>query len=197
MKGGNLRTAIHISEIKNRDSISRNGLQSSKVKLDHHLSYFRDVDFLKEDEDKALYAWLDSEKNEKYIKDMIYCKYWIQPRNDFFKRYEKAYNDFFDFSNMSDIKLWCQPPSMIFDIYEIKYSEDKEEKYILDQHIHEQIVDSDKFGTCFEMDERFAHDDKPLFLSNIPQTNIKIVGQATWEMTKNGFRIKVLKNIDY
>jgi len=73
--------AIHISERYNRNSILKNGLRPSKVVLEHHLDSFREFNYLSEEEDKMLYMWLDSEKNQKFIKDMMYCKMWLDPRN--------------------------------------------------------------------------------------------------------------------
>jgi hypothetical protein len=64
-------TAIHISEIYNRDSILKNGLFPSEVLLPHHLERFREDGYLEEDENKMLYMWCDSEKNEKFIMKKI------------------------------------------------------------------------------------------------------------------------------
>ena len=68
---------LHISERYNRESILKKGLLPSKVLLSEHLEDFREENFLSDKENKILYTWESSEKDNKFIKDMIYCKIWI------------------------------------------------------------------------------------------------------------------------
>jgi hypothetical protein len=55
---------IHLSERKNRNSILSKGLIPTTIKLEHHLDYFNRYGMISGN--KAVYTWLDSEKNEKF-----------------------------------------------------------------------------------------------------------------------------------
>ena len=92
---------LHLSETKNRNSILTNGLLPTKVKNLDHLGYFTRHGIISGD--KAIYTWLDSEKNEKFIRDMVYCKVWIHPRNDLIDGWSNSENepDSIDFSKLS------------------------------------------------------------------------------------------------
>jgi len=171
------KIAIHISENYNRNSILKNRLMPSKIKLNHHLESFRATNFLNENEDKMLYMWLDSEKNEKFIKDMIYCKVWIAPRNKLSLKYDE---DFIDFRNIKMDNLYPYT-EMMYDIYKVinpnHINKDLSE-------IHCQEPSNNIHNACYQMDEYYAHNDKPLILSKEVERNIAIIGQAYMYVTK-------------
>ena len=178
-------TYFHLSEIYNRDSIFEKGLLPSKIPLLSHLEGFRDLKLITKDEDKLLYSWQDCERNEKFTKDMIYCSVWINPRNKYvgdadIKKYTTCHLYFYD--------------QMIFDVYEIS---DMNNIPSFNISIYHEQSPGGRHSSLYQMDDKYAHDDKVLGLSKRSETNIKIVGQAVMCHTKHGYDIKVLKNVRY
>lgn len=173
---------LHISERHNRDSILKIGLLPSKIKLEHHLNFFRNKEYISRDTDKILYMWEDSVQNEKFIKDMIYCKVWIQPRNNLY-----------DGENSMDPLLnLCPYDSMLYDVYLIHNSAELS-RTDGELHRHVQEPSDDPISTCFGMNGIYAHDDKLLGLSK-GESNIEIIGEAKFELEKyNNICIDILK----
>jgi len=181
-------SAIHISEIYNRNSILKNGLFPTKVNLDHHLESFRENGYLPNDETKILYTWKDCNKNEKFIRDMIYCKTWLHPRNNLAIGEEEDYIDFrnIDMNNLYPYK------NMIYDVYKI------ENFNPLNSDVcHVQEPDDSIYNTCYEMDDYYSHNDKVLLFSKKIEKNIKIIGQASLEIIGGKIITKIFKNIRY
>lgn len=183
-------TYIHISEVYNRESILKNGLMPSKIILSHHLKSFREYGFLNYDEDKALYAWIDSEKNEKFVKDMVYCNTFLSPRNVIAEEYYEHNSNFenlLDFSKMLN-KFLYKHEKMTFDIYKIK----SDNALNLNSY-HYQISTDDIYNSAYCMDERYNHDDKELEIFNVSQKNISIIGQAFFDYNfkNNKYEVKV------
>jgi len=181
----NEKIFFHISERYNRDSILKNGLYPTEVKLTNHLYHFRARNYLHFNENKILYMWEDSLKNKKFIKDMIYCKVWIHPRNKIYIDREKNFDDSdiftFDFRK---IKMTNYYPytQMIYDIYKVKNIKQLNK---FNQDIHVQLPDECYTSTLYHMDERYSHDDKILALSKNIEKDIEIVGSVKFEIDKN------------
>ena len=183
---------IHISEITNRASILKNGLYPSEVLLSGHLESFRDLGYLNPNESKMLYTWKDSEKNEKFIKDMVYCKTFITPRNYLAVNYEYDFNKkCLDFSALLNAFLYKEK-SMIYDVYKINNMKELESN---NRHI--QNPDDSIYSTCYGMDERYSHDDKILGFSKNVEKDVEIVGQAYFEYVNGKYEVKVLKDVYY
>ena len=179
---------IHISEKYNRNSILKNGLLASKVLLLDHLKDFKYNGYLSEDEDEILYAWLSSEKDNKFIKDMIYCKIWITPRNKMLINIENNSNNVFgnfDFKNKTNIFYWTPYLNMIYDVYEIQnlniLNKDNETKIF-----HVQEPNDEYYDSLYEMDNKYAHDDKELCFSKSRELDFKIIKNAYLNINKNG-----------
>ncbi|OQB40298.1 MAG: hypothetical protein BWY04_01387 [candidate division CPR1 bacterium ADurb.Bin160] len=183
--------AIHISEISNRENILKNGLVPSKVILDHHLESFYNCGYLEHNEDKMLYMWVDSEKNEKFIKDMMYCKMWLTPRN----KYSIKLNDYVEWDKIDMINLYPYN-SMVFDVYKINNPSNvvKNNEF----HYHIQIPSDDVTNSTYEMDDNYAHEDKPLIFSKISECNVEIIGQAkVWLDKNNKIQTEIYKSVRY
>lgn len=176
---------IHISERENRDSILKHGILPSKITLDHHIEYLIESEIIEEDENKAAYFWIDSLKNEKYIKDMIYCKLWIHPRNRIYTPFlEEHDGDIFDYSTLN--RFWITRDNSLFDIYVADV--DDWERDIP----HSQEPNQYKYSSLYQMNEKFAHDDKQLYITNKPVKNIEIVGTVLFnaDMANNTYNFK-------
>lgn len=176
---------IHLSERKNRNSILSKGLIPTTIKLEHHLDYFNRYGMISGN--KAVYTWLDSEKNEKFLKDMVYCKAWIHPRNDLVDSInleDGIYRDNFDFR-----KIGIEPliqEDKIFDVFLIN----KEDKY--SGIFHGQEPQENPYNSCYNMDEKYAHDDKILHVYDKPVMVSKIIGQVAYYYDNSKINIKVL-----
>lgn len=174
---------IHLSPVFNRDSILRNGIVPTKINNLDHLNTFIKDDACTKDE-KAIYAWQDCEKNEKYIKDLIYAKVFIHPRNTLVYDYYDKYNDCLDFSKFHEKPIY--KTSAIYDVYEINTSSND---YMF---IHTQQKNRNEFHSCFKLHDEYSHDDKLMTVFKEPQRNIKIIGRAEYYYHKNKMNIRVL-----
>lgn len=184
-----METFFHISEFNNRDSILKNGLVPSKVKLPTHLNGFRNDGLLNYDEDNILYMWeYSQDRNEKFIKDMVFCKTFLTPRN------EIAVNDKtteeFDFSKIYNLNLY-KSNYQVFDIYEVTKINEINKNY---RPYHWQINTKETGITTYNIPTEYAHDDKILVLSKSIEKNVRIVGQVEFNFTKKRkYDIKLVK----
>ena len=182
---------IHLSEIYNRESILKNGLLPSKIKLPMHLSYFKTMGWCTDD-DKILYSWEDCDKNEKYIKDMIYIKVFGHARNEIHDIYYKKNNvydkdniqikEFFNFKELGVMPIYDYD-SMIFDVYGIE-----EEGTYAGEHVQEPC--DDEASSLCVMDEDYAHNDKDIMTYKKP-VQAKLIGQASYHYSNNKINIKI------
>lgn len=166
---------IHVSEIYNRKSILLNGLRPSNINHPNHLESLKEADLCTKD-NKILYTWESCDKDTQFIKDMVFCKAYILPRN------EMSYET--NFSKLVD-KFLGRYTNMTYDVYEISVPEQRSIFY------HEQTPCTCIHSPCFDMPLEFSHDDKPLHFYKTPQIDLRIVGQAELEYAKGKYRIKV------
>ena len=155
---------IHISQRKNRESILKNGILPTEIKLPHHKEAFGD---------RGIYTWLDDPfKNLKFIRDLIYVKNWLHPRND------AMYSLPYDF-NFKDYKDTSKPiDSDIYDVYLIDGSE------LLGYNgVHGQWSE-DEFGTAYGLPDEYAHDDKDIFVTPQKIENFKIIDTVKYYIDK-------------
>lgn len=186
---------LHLSSIENRDSILKNGLLPSKISLESHLWSFQGSGLVG---DKCVYTW-DSEKGQstdKYIRDMIYCKLFIHPRNDWATEYYENYEKINGVS-MGDIKeedhldyrqfgTKLYGDNTIFDLFEIDI--DETNPLLLQNYwFHGQLKDDSPYASCFMLNEKYAHDDKILHISGgtIPPDMLKLVTSVKTRRYKN------------
>lgn len=186
---------LHLSSIENRDSILKNGLLPSKISLEPHLWAFQNVGLVG---DKCVYTW-DSEKGQstdKYIRDMIYCKLFIHPRNDWGNEHAENYEkitgipisrakeeDYLDYRKFGT-KLYGD--NTIFDLFEIDI--DETNPLLLQNFwVHAQLKDDSPYASCFMLNEKYAHDDKVLHISGgtIPADILKLVTSVKTRRYKN------------
>lgn len=193
---------IHLTEIYNRESILKSGIIPSKIKLPQHLKFFKKYDYCTED-GKMIYLWSDCLSNERFIKDMIYIKVFGHARNDYYNVMEKAFDDgsaypkgikyyedyYKDKFNMR--KLGTSPiykyDQMVFDVYLIETSAD-----VKFGGIHSQFPSDNIYNSLHLMDERYAHNDKELYVSKKP-LKIKIIGQAKYYYDNKKINIEVIR----
>ena len=173
--------AIHISPIFNRHSIAEKGLIPTKVELPHHLKSFQEDGVCTKD-GKALYTWVDCDNNEKFIRDMIFCHIYIDPRNAMYDDLEGPEIDFRTLLN-TNMAPWN---SMIYDVYEV------ETKWPKAIYFHEQTTNDNIYSTTYSMPDEYAHDDKILCMLKSPQKKIRIIGQAEYYYD-NGHNIRIIR----
>jgi len=174
--------AIHISPIFNRQSIAEKGLIPTTIELPHHLEAFKEDEVCTED-GKALYTWLDCNQNEKFIRDMIFCHFYIEPRNDLYVDGDSEAIDFRKLLN-ANMAPWSH---MVYDVYEIELSRWPRRIYF-----HVQDPTGNIFATCHGMPDEYAHNDKILCILKKPQKKIRIIGQAEYYYD-NGHNIRIIR----
>ena len=187
---------LHLSSTLNRENILEKGLLPSKISLEPHLHVFQGRGL---EGDKCVYTW-DSERGQstdKYIRDMIYCKLFIHPRNfwgqEYYDNYEKINNissglvkkeDKFDYRQFGT-KLYGDGGS--FDLFEIDI--DAKDPLLLQgpDLLHGQLKDDNPYASCFMLNEKYAHDDKVLLISGgtIPPDMLKLVTTVKTRKYKN------------
>jgi hypothetical protein len=192
---------LHISPVYNRRSIAKLGIIPSKISLPAHLESFKKDNMCTKD-DKCVYSWLSCDKNEKFIRDMVFCNVWIDPRNDLadkslkeLKELEKIYGKFIDLDNCIDFRKLLNKNlynyrEMIFDVY-CAIEDTKLDTY----YIHQQYNDDNIFNTIHKMPDEYAHNDKRLVIFKKPLKNIKIIAQAKYYYDNKKYHIKVAKAI--
>lgn len=175
---------IHISEKFRRDSILTNGLLPSKILNSEHLSSFRNYGYVKKNEDKMLYLWESSDKDNKYIEDLIYCKLWLHPRIKYINGELEKGKEWPDFSKLPhDLLYWAPYTNMEFDVYEVT-----KPKLVNNYNsiVHFQNSSDDRKNSAYEMDDKYSHDDKILGFSTAPAKDIKIIKTVSMDINLKG-----------
>lgn len=172
----------HVSPVYNQKSIFQNGLVPTSIKLPQHKRRFEQRGLLDKN-NNGLYVWEDSPKNDKFIVDMVYCIVWIQPRNDLID----VENDHFpDFRKVTNKPLYPYS-QMEFDVYSFEVK-----KKSFNEFLHTQEPDDDINSSLYNMDEKYAHDDKKMVVLN-KKYHPKIVGRVSYYYDKSGINIKIRK----
>lgn len=167
---------LHLTHKKNLNSILKYGLVPSYIKNNDHWDTFKKYSLK---ERKCVYTW-DGEtfNNTKFIKDMIYTKFFIHPRNEMFVEKEKngKYINFKNFGN----KIFGED-SFFYLIKIFNY-----EDYFGDFQ-HTQSPSDDEYSTCTIMDDKYAHDDKRIHISSkkINSQDFDIVEKINVRVYKN------------
>lgn len=173
---------MHVSERKNRNSILKYGLLPTKVKNWQHLDYFKKHKKIKGE--KAIYTWLDSEYNEKFIKDLLYAKVWIHPRNTLFDYYSDTFDDYINFKKVSRFPFIQH--DTLYDVYLIEKANRSSDMW------HGQIPSDNIYNSCYNMEDCYAHDNKIVYVYDEPVFITKIIGSAYYYFDNNKIHIKVL-----
>lgn len=188
---------LHLSRKENRESIFKNGLIPSKISLEHHYESFKEYGLK---ESKCIYTWDPSmgQSTDKYIRDMIYCKLFIHPRNAMVQHREDVMNKLWDLDKVNDWednKNWVDftkhgtklfGKSGSYDLYEIDIDED-DPLLLSSSFVHAQNNDDDKYSSCHMLNEKYAHDDKIMHIIKdiIPVSKLKIVSTVKTRLYKN------------
>ena len=156
---------LHVSESFNRSSILEKGLLPSRVLLPQHLEVWRELDLCTPD-GKILYTWESCNKDDKFIKDMVFCKQFLHPRNvmPYDTDYSKLLTTFMGSAE-----------HMTYDVYEATVP-DHESLFT-----HVQTPELSVTNSAFGMPYEFAHNDKTLHVFKEPLKDLRIVGSAEFE----------------
>lgn len=178
---------LHVTDTKNVNSIIKNGLLPSHVEHDGHWEIFQRYLMQR----NCVYLW-DAETygNEKFIRDMIYCKMFIHPRNKFFKQREVEIEenglDYWDDDLYPDFRKFGSAlvgDSTSYSVLEI----DQRDVEVHGGWRHVQEPCSNKNSTTTVMDDKYAHDDKNIYVSgsSINFNSIAIVEEVQVRKYKN------------
>jgi len=161
---------LHITHIKNLKSILKYGIVPSYIENDSHWQEFQNYGLK---ERKCVYTWNgENYKNSKYIRDMIYCKFFIHPRNRFYNE-TNEYLNFYDYGK----RIFASDCSFL--LLKINYEN------WLGNWIHAQTPGGEKFNTTVIMDDRYAHDDKEVYVAKNKITTFKIIEKINVRVYKN------------
>lgn len=172
---------LHLTEKKNIKSIFKIGLVPSPIKLTNHLDAFKECGAKN---DKFIYFWDNNygALSEKYIKDLIYAKLFIHPRNDiidYLFEKENTFPNFLDYGK----KIYGNDNR--YYLMEVEL----EESYILGNQsfVHSQTSSDDNYCTNRLFDDTYAHDDKILYVTEniITPDNIEIKSEIRTRVYKN------------
>ena len=133
-------------------------------------------------DDKALYSWIDCDQNEKFIRDMIFCHIYINPRNALYDEPGAQSIDFRKLLN-KNMSPWNY---MSYDVYEIKTQWPKH------TYFHTQNPEGNINKTTYGMSDEYSHNDKILCILKEPQKKICIIGQAEYYYD-NGHNIRIIR----
>lgn len=187
-----LLKVFHVSPIYNRASIMRHGIVPTPIRNKTHKNAMTE-DGVATNDGRAVYTWLDSEKNAKYIRDLIYAITWIHPRNHIGDYLEEQLNDWVKFHDIDHRRPIWHYDQMVFDVYAIDaFPTDEHYDY---NYYHVQEPAPDSYNTAAVMHDEFAHDDKKLVIYKEPLKSIQIVGQALYRYDEpnNSFTIKIIR----
>jgi len=173
---------LHLTNIQNINSILKYGILPTYVDLDHHWETFKNHNLSKR---KCIYTW-DGEtyKNSKFIKDMIYCKLFIHPRNRFYSYTDNSLN-FYDYGQ----KIIGKDSSFLL----LKINSDN----WFGNWYHIQEPGGENSCTTVIMDEKYSHDDKELYIFKEKIIEFEIIEKINVRVYKNntlGFSFSKVKN---
>jgi len=172
---------LHLTPKRNYKSIIKYGLLPSKVKLPQHLDTFNEDGLIG---DGVVYLW-DPNKTpntDKIIKDFIYCRHFLHPRNllcEFSDLHNLPWPNFKELGT----KLFGEEEDYI--LLEVNLND---KQLLKNEYIHEQFSDGCETTSSFLMNSKYEHDNKVLRISNdvIPSRKIKIVNEVSTRFYKNG-----------
>ena len=183
---------LHLTPKKNISSILKLGLLPQKVKNESHLYQFQHDGLA---DDKVVYMWdpdTSGSSTDKLIKDFIYCKHFIHPRNNMFDEAEVLGLPDIDFSKLGN-KLFGEPEDYI--LLEI---DSKGIDLLNDGYCHGQWVETDDFSTSVAMKSIYEHYDKMLQIAteNINKKSFKIINEISTRFYKdNTIGVSYKKNV--
>ena len=178
---------LHLTNKANLPSIIMNGLLPTHIELDHHWDVFQK--YLTQR--SCIYLWdAETYNNAKFVRDMIYTKMFIHPRNKALTmreiELEKQGLDIYDeelYPDFKKIGTGLVGDSSTYSLLEVDIDETRVEGSW--QHIQEPH--DDKYGTTVVMDDQYAHNNKEIYISGntISFNNIKIVEEVLVRKYKN------------
>ena len=178
---------LHVTNNRNVNSIIKNGLLPSFIELDCHWDEFQD--FLRQR--YCIYLWnAETYMNAKFIRDLIYTKMFIHPRNKIITQkeleVEKNGLDPYDEDHYLDMRKLggnLVGDSGSYSVLEIDI--DDADAHGVWKHVQEPH--DDKYMSSTIMDDYYAHDDKELYIaeSAINFNHINIVEEVQVRKYKN------------
>lgn len=170
---------IHLSHRKNRESILIHGLTPSYMGFDFQREFFNELGF----KDKILFTWKDDpDNNFKFIKDLIYVKNWLHPRNEWAEKYVEENDDDIDMRKYPD-NYFIPESTGMYDVYmgEMDLFED-----LTKEQMHGQFTSDSPAVTSYGFDPYYEHDNKMLIVTNNVKRNFKIIDSVKYEIDKRG-----------
>lgn len=191
---------LHLTPLKNKKSILKYGILPYYIDLENHWETFK---YYGLKERKCVYTWNgETYKNEKFIKDMIYCKEFIEPRNNLFDlRYNYILKNKLDIDDPFNYINFKKLGQKLFNIHgdylllKIKNFNNS----INTSFFHEQSPATSDLNTTCVMSDKYSHNDKEIFISGsvVPPEYIEPVEHVKVRHYKDdslGFSFRKIKN---
>jgi hypothetical protein len=164
---------LHLTSKRNIKSILKHGILPTPIKLEHHWETFKEHGLKQK---KCIYTWNgETYNNSKFIRDMVYTKLFIHPRNDLYD-----YTD--DEIDMSAFGKTLYGTDETYYLLNIKTFEGW-----LGNWTHVQEPGEGRAMTTHMMADQYAHNDKLLeiYKSIIKPENIEILETVNTRVYKN------------
>jgi hypothetical protein len=161
---------LHLTNKQNLNSILKHGILPSYINNETHWELFKEYGLKNR---RCVYTWNgETYNNTKYIKDMIYTKLFIHPRN-------KLYNYMDDYLNFKDYGQQIFGEDTTYFLLKINHDN------WLGNWLHEQYPGDEKFYTTVVMDDKYAHNDKEIYVSSTKINTVKVVEKINVRIYKN------------
>ena len=143
---------LHLARKKNIKSILKYGIVPSHIDLDHHWDTFNRAGL---DNRLCVYTWQgETYENSKFIRDMIYTKFFIHPRNHQYA----IQDDEIDWTKLGGKIFGSDETFLLLKIPDMDME--------FGDWVHVQEPHDDRYGTTVQMDDKYAHDDKIITISD-------------------------------
>ncbi len=143
---------LHLARKKNIQSILKHGIRPSYVNLEHHWEVFNQYGLVNR---QCVYTWQgETYNNSKFIRDMIYTKFFNHPRNNL---YVDNYDEI-DFRKMGKEIFGTDETFYLLKIHDLDMK--------FGNWVHVQEPHDDRYGTTTIMEDKYAHDDKIISISD-------------------------------
>jgi len=164
---------LHLARKKNIKSILKHGILPSYVNLEHHWETFKRHGLANR---QCIYTWQgETYNNSKFIRDMVYTKFFIHPRNHMYDDIDYE----IDFTKMGGEIFGDNETFFLLKISDLDMK--------FGDWTHVQEPHDDRWGTTVIMEDKYAHDDKIISIADsvIKPSQFNIVEEIRVRTYKN------------
>lgn len=155
---------FHLTRYANLESIQKYGiLPKIPQNLDHY-ELFKSYKW-GNDNNEIIYLWRDDGNLDKYIQDLIYAKYYIHPRIEYWQK--NGENHCYEFSK--------KYTNALFGLEQDQFVLLKIENSFIYEIEHWQENSEDELNTSYYIDFKYTHRRKPVIIHPYPIYSFEII----------------------